>query len=546
MNVRKTVFAVAGAIVTVGALSMGATAVAQSADQQRVVVSYKAGGKGPVMAALSNSKGTIHHELDRLNAVAVTLPAAALNGINRNPHVEYVEADELRFPLAQTTPYGIPMVQADQVSDGSAGNQTVCIIDSGYELAHEDLSTNAVSGTDDSGTGNWYTDEHGHGTHVAGTVAALNNNTGVIGVAPNGYLQLHIIKVFGADGWAYSSTLASALGKCEDAGATVVSMSLGGSRANRTERRAFDNAFGRGVLSVAAAGNDGNTRHSYPASYDSVISVAALDSTKTIADFSQQTDQVELAAPGVAVLSSVPMGTGSDVSVIVGGGSIEAIGMDGSATGTGTGPLVDCGLGTSPCSGSVGAVCLIQRGDITFADKVLACQSGGGVAAIIYNNVAGSLSGTLGGVATSIPSVGISDTDGATLGAQLGETASVTVETGHYAFFDGTSMATPHVSGVAALVWSHNASCTNAEIRAALGSTAEDLGVAGRDNAYGHGLVQAKAAVDHLLLNGCDSGGDGGGGGGMCELAPSGASCTSDSECCSNNCKGRPGSKTCK
>ena len=542
MNVRIFLLAAVGTMVTIGALSMSATAFAQTADQQRVVVSYKAGGKGPVMAALSNSKGKVHHELDRLNAVAVTLPAAALNGIGRNPHVAYVEADELRYPLAQTTPYGIPMVQADQVSDGLASNQTVCIIDSGYELAHEDLSGNAVSGTNDSGTGNWNTDEHGHGTHVAGTVAAFNNNTGVIGVAPSGNLQLHIIKVFGADGWAYSSTLASALGKCEDAGATVVSMSLGGSRANRTERRAFDNAFGRGVLSVAAAGNDGNTRHSYPASYDSVISVAAIDSTKTVADFSQQTDQVELAAPGVAVLSSVPTGTGSNVSVVVAGTGYEAIGMEGSATGTGTGSLADCGLGTSTCSDSVGAVCLIQRGDIAFSDKVLACQSGGGVAAIIYNNVPGSLSGTLGGVVTNIPSVGISDTDGAALGTKLGQSASVTVEAGNYAFFDGTSMATPHVSGVAALVWSHHASCTNAEIRAALGSTAEDLGDAGRDNAYGHGLVQAKAAVDFLALNACG----GGGGGGACELAPSGASCTSDSECCSNNCKGKPGNKTCK
>ncbi len=543
MNVRTVLL---GAMVTIGALSMGATAFAQSADQQRVVVSYKAGGKGPVMAALRNSKGEIHHELDRLNAVAVTLPAAALNGIGRNPHVDYVEADELRYPLAQTTPYGIPMVQADQVSDGLAGNQKVCIIDSGYELAHEDLAGNLVDGTNDSGTGLWYTDEHGHGTHVAGTVAAYNNNVGVVGVAPNGNLQLHIIKVFSASGWAYSSTLASALGRCEDAGSTVVSMSLGGSRANRTERRAFDNAYGRGVLSVAAAGNDGNTRHSYPASYDSVISVAAIDSTKTVADFSQQTDQVELAAPGVAVLSSVPTGTGSNVSLVVAGTGYEAIGMEGSATGTGTGPLVDCGLGTSTCAGSVGAVCLIQRGDIAFSDKVLACQNGGGVAAVIYNNVPGSLSGTLGGVATTIPSVGISDTDGATLGGQLGQTASVTVETGNYAFFDGTSMATPHVSGVAALVWSHHESCTNAEIRAALGSTAEDLGVAGRDNAYGHGLVQAKDAVDFLALNACGGGGGGGGGGGSCDLLPSGASCTSDSECCSNNCKGKPGNKTCK
>lgn len=538
MNVRTSLFAVVGAI---AGLCASSTAIAQSADQQRVVVSYQAGSKGPVMAALSNSKGEVHYELDRLNAVAVTLPAAALNGIGRNPHVEYVEADELRYPLAQTTPYGIPMVQADQVSDALAGNQTVCIIDSGYEIEHEDLSGNMVTGTNDSGTGNWYTDENSHGTHVAGTVSAFSNTTGVIGVAPNGNLRLHIIKVFGADGWAYSSTLASALGKCEDAGATVVSMSLGGSRSNRTEKSAFAGAFGRGVLSVAAAGNDGNTRHSYPASYDSVISVAAIDSNKAIADFSQQTDQVELAAPGVAVLSSVPTGTGSNVSVVVGSASIEAIGMEGSATGTGTGPLVDCGLGTSTCSGSVGAVCLIQRGDIAFSDKVLACQSGGGVAAIVYNNVPGSLSGTLGGVATSIPSVGISDTDGAALGTQLGQNASVTVETGNYAFFDGTSMATPHVSGVAALVWSHHESCSNAEIRAALGSSAEDLGVAGRDNAYGFGLVQAQAADNYLLLNGC-----GNGGGGMCELAPAGASCTSNSECCSNSCKGRPGNKTCK
>ncbi len=546
MNVRTVLLGAVGAMVTIGALSMGASAYAQSADQQRVVVSYKAGGKGPVMAALNKSKGEIHHELDSLNAVAVTLPTAALNGIGRNPHVDYVEADELRYPLAQTTPYGIPMVEANQVVLGSESNQKVCIIDSGYELAHEDLSGNMVDGTNDSGTGLWYTDEHGHGTHVAGTVAALNNNTGVVGVVPNGQLQLHIIKVFGANGWAYSSTLASALGECETAGATVVSMSLGGSRANRTERRAFDSAYGRGVLSVAAAGNDGNTRHSYPASYDSVISVAAIDSTKTVADFSQQTDQVELAAPGVAVLSSVPTGTGSNVSLVVAGTGYEAIGMDGSATGTGEGPLVDCGLGTSECSGSVGAVCLIERGDIAFSDKVLACQNGGGVAAVIYNNVPGSLSGTLGGVATSIPSVGISQTDGAALGGQLGAATSVTVETGNYAFFDGTSMATPHVSGVAALVWSHNPGCTNAEIRAVLGSTAEDLGVAGRDNAYGHGLVQAKAAVDFLALNACGGGGGGGGGGGSCDLLPAGAGCTSNSECCSNSCKGKPGSKTCK
>ena len=92
---------------------------------------------------------------------------------------------------------------------------------------------------------------------------------------------------------------------------------------------------------------------------------------------------------------------------------------------------------------------------------------------------------------------------------QLGASATVSVEDSDWAFFDGTSMATPHVVGVAALVWSHYSECSNGDIRSALASTAEDLGTAGRDDAYGYGLVQAKAAYDYLATNGC-GGSDGG------------------------------------
>lgn len=538
MNIHSILAKVAAATMLLGTMANAA------AEDRRVYIAYQAGSKAQVANALSQSRAKVHHDLAGLNAFAASMPEQALQGLARNPHVAYIEDDPKRYPMAQTTPYGIGMVQADQLSDSLTGNQTVCVIDSGYELAHEDLSQNNVSGTNDSGTGNWFTDESSHGTHVAGTIAAFNNGVGVVGVAPNGVLKLHIIKVFGADGWAYSSSLTAALGACEDAGATIVSMSLGGSFSSRTEDRAFAAAFDRGVLSIAAAGNDGNTRKSYPASYDSVMSVAAIDSTKALADFSQRNDQVEIAAPGVSVLSTVPMGTGSNVSTSVAGFGYESIGMDGSATGSGSGPLVDCGLGTTACAGAAGAVCLIQRGDVSFADKVLACEAGGGVAAIIYNNVPGSLSGTLGGAATSIPSVGVSDSDGATMGNNLGAASTVTVDVGNYAFFDGTSMATPHVAGVAALVWSHNATCSNAQVRDALGITAEDLGAAGRDTSFGYGLVQAKSASDYLTANNC---GDGGGnGGGSCTLLPKGASCSNDSDCCSNSCKGKRGAKTCK
>jgi subtilisin family serine protease len=99
---------------------------------------------------------------------------------------------------------------------------------------------------------------------------------------------------------------------------------------------------------------------------------------------------------------------------------------------------------------------------------------------------------------TGIPSVGTAGTTGATLLTLLGQSATVTTGPGNYAFFDGTSMATPHTSAVAALVWSHDTTWTNQQIRDALAATAEDLGAGGRDNAYGHGLIQAKAALDHL------------------------------------------------
>ncbi|WP_160152243.1 S8 family serine peptidase [Microbulbifer sp. ALW1] len=507
---------------TFGALAL-AVAVQASAADERYIVKFKE-GKGPaVKAMMEKNGGRSALALEKHNAMAANLPQKALTAMRNNPNVEYVEEDVKRYPMAETTPFGIPMVQANLLSDAMAGNQTVCIIDSGYDLNHEDLAGNNVNGSNDSGTGFWYTDENSHGTHVAGTIAAIGGNgTGVVGVNPNSNLNLYIVKVFGADGWAYSSSLVAAAQDCADNGASVINMSLGGTMKSRAEDRAFADLYNnQNILSIAAAGNDGNTRHSYPASYDSVVSVAAVDSNKMVADFSQQTDQVELSGPGVDVLSSVPVGMGLSTTFSVAGNAIEASGMEGSPQGSASGALMDCGLGEAACADASGKVCLISRGNISFAEKVQACEAGGGVAAVVYNNEPGMLFGTLGETATGIPSAGISDTDGATLLGQIGSSASLAIQASDYAYFNGTSMATPHVAGVAALVWSHFPSCSASEIRSALTSTAEDLGTAGRDNAYGFGLVKAKDAVDYLTANGCgggsgssSSGGSSGGGSG--------------------------------
>ncbi len=468
---------------------------AQEPDTDRYIVKFVDAGRG--RQALAAAGAAVLLDLPQVNAAATRIPARALEALRSNPNIDYIELDVPRYPLSQTTPYGIGLVQANQVTAAQAGNRTVCVIDSGYNLAHVDLPS-GVQGTSDSGAGNWSVDGCGHGTHVAGTIAALNNTVGVIGVVPTG-INLHIVKVFGDScAWAYSSTLIQAAHACRDAGANVISMSLGGSASSTTEQNAFQSLYAGGILSVAAAGNGGSTLFSYPASYDSVISVAAVDSTKTVAGFSQRNSQVELAAPGVAVRSTVPMGTGTEESLAVGLQGFEVVGMEGSPDGTGTGPLVDCGLGTSSCPGGGGQVCLIERGNITFAEKVLNCQAGGGVGAVIYNNADPLFLGTLGATQTTIPSVATAGTSGQILRTLLGQNATVTFGPGDYAFFDGTSMATPHVSGVAALIWSHNPNWTNQQIRDALATTAQDLGAAGRDNSYGWGLIQAKSALDFL------------------------------------------------
>ncbi len=500
------------------ALAIGAVPAQAAGDTTRVIVAFKPGAAAAIRGAVSMARGSVQLEIFGMDAMAVEVPTQALNGLARNPNVEYIEEDVKRYPLALTSPstgtpyatgqlvpYGIQAVQADLVSDAAAGERKVCIIDSGYDRGHEDLANDAdVSGEFDSGTGWWYTDENGHGTHVAGTISALNNaGTGVVGVMAGGHIKLHIVKVFGANGWAYSSTLASAANKCGAAGSNIISMSLGGSRANKTEERAFNTLHSNGVLSIAAAGNAGTTARSYPASYANVLSVAAVDQFGKWATFSQYNTSVDIAGPGVGVLSTVPRGTGSRSLLSVGATSYAPGDMEGSPKASASGALFDFGIGNAVNAAASGKVCLIARGTVDFATKVANCQNSGGVAAVVYNNVAGGFGGTLGTTVTTIPSVTASDNEGTALREQLGQSASVAVAAWHYAYFDGTSMATPHVAAVAAMVWSLNTVCTNVNLRASLLKSAKDLETAGYDNKTGAGLVQAKTAHDRIQTLGC-------------------------------------------
>jgi subtilisin family serine protease len=255
---------------------------------------------------------------------------------------------------------------------------TVAVIDSGIQASHPDLIGQTVPGYDfvfDDATPD---DQNGHGTHVAGTIAAKGNNgIGVVGVAFNA--KVMPLKVCDAVGDCFTYEIAEAIIYAADRGAKVINMSLGGPGLSTTVQGAVAYALSRNVTVIAAAGNTGTSVLQYPASYPGVISVGAADpTTGNIASFSTFNSSVTIAAPGVGILSTYP---------------------------------------------------------------------------------------AAGGAST-------------------------------YAFLDGTSMATPHVAGIAALLIAKGSATTPAQIREALICSALDRGAVGRDNFFGHGLVQADYALN--------------------------------------------------
>jgi subtilisin family serine protease len=509
-------------------------------DTVRVWVTYQSGRKAEVFQALSRENAKMHYDFPQLEAYVVSLPAAALNGILRNPFVVGVEGDPERTPVEpmkvnlealyeddilfenEVIPWGVEAVQAreiwdtddDGVADGAVDGTgiRVCIIDTGYYGGHEDLKdvddddeVTGMSQVDDD----WTRDGGAHGSHVAGTVSALNNGLGVVGVTP-GTVDLHNVKIFDDSGaWvskARASDLTAAIYSCQEAGANVISMSLSGTGSNTKEQAAFDELYAAGILHIAAASNDHVEGeeidpYHYPASYESVVSVAAVDSNLEIASFSQRNDAVEIAAPGVDVLSTIPYRETNSVTVdetVYLANHIEF-----SAYGETSGALVD-GDYCFESGDWAGKIVLCQRGTTSFLEKVTAAYEGGGIGVIVYNNEPGDFFGTLGEEPKfEIVAVSISQEAGQYLVAnKLNFTATISSvfewPVSNYEAWAGTSMATPHVSGVAALIWSANPAWTNIQIREALTSTAIDLGDPGRDVVFGFGFIQAAEALEAL------------------------------------------------
>ncbi len=266
--------------------------------------------------------GKILYKYSIIDAIAVEMPAKKIHKLAQSQSVTFVDSDALVESLAQTTPWGVSRIDAPSTWSQSTGSGVqTAILDTGIDPKHNDLKSNIAFGVAfDKGNIKFnekdWKDKNGHGTHVAGTVAAVDNSFGVVGVAPSS--SLYAVRVLNSQGSGYLSDVIAGIewsvkgpdgviGNSDDA--DIISMSLGTTANISAFHDAVDAAYNNGVVIVAAAGNSGDGNPStpelhYPAAYDSVIAVGATDINDNAPSWTNSGDHVEIVAPGVSVLST--------------------------------------------------------------------------------------------------------------------------------------------------------------------------------------------------------------------------------------------------
>lgn len=270
--------------------------------------------------------------------------------------------------------WNLPLIETEAGWNVTKGSQDVivAVVDTGVDLNHSDLKNQLISGHNVVNPNAQPLDDVGHGTHVAGVIGALvNNNLGVAGMS--WYNRIMPVKVLDQSGAGSTYAVAQGIIWATDHGAKVINMSLGNYADAQFLHDAIKYAYDRDVVLIAASGNDNTERPGYPAAYPEVFAVAAADSNKAKASFSNYGDYIDVAAPGVSIASTYP------------------------------------------------------------------------------NN--------------------------------------------QYAALSGTSMASPHVTALAALIRSANPSLKNTEVMQLMRDTAMDIGPSGKDKYFGYGLIDVVAAL---------------------------------------------------
>lgn len=295
-----------------------------------LLVTYKAGASNSSLNSVeSTSSVEIKDDLPDINTQLLEFPAvkgeAARNireqilaetkaELERDSSVQSVDYNYLRqFSFIPNDPrfksqYGLKVSNFPDAWNTVRGKGIkVGVVDSGIARSHPDLRRKIAAQKDVAGNDNRAEDDVGHGTHVAGIIGVrTNNGRGVAAGCPR--CQLLVAKVDGAFGGITDANVAQGINWSTNRGAKVINLSLGAPQGSRVLKNAIDRATHRGVVVVAAAGNDDSSVRQYPAAYRNVIAAAATNKRDKRAGFSSFGKWVDVAAPGVDILSTFPGG----------------------------------------------------------------------------------------------------------------------------------------------------------------------------------------------------------------------------------------------
>ncbi len=278
---------------------------AKDLDSNRKIVVFKEGLSNSEKEAVIDVVGARKiKNLDLVKAAVINVPSkTVLEKLSSNPAVLRIDDDVIVEAAGQVLPWGVNQVDAELVWPlGNTANPIkVSIIDTGTSKNHPDLKNNVKGGVNTISPSKSFSDDNGHGNHVSGIVAAVNNSIGVVGVAHQA--DLYGVKVLNRYGSGFLSDVIEGIEWSINNGMQVINMSLTTSSDVQSFHDAVTAAKNAGVVVVAAAGNASGPV-TFPAVYSEAIAVSATDSSNNIASFSNRGPEIDLAAPGVDILST--------------------------------------------------------------------------------------------------------------------------------------------------------------------------------------------------------------------------------------------------
>lgn len=292
------------------------SAVAQEPENDRWIVQFEGTQvEAEREALIGYAGGQSIKRLPLINGRAVKGPEYMAAVLRSSILVKRVERDVLRhatakLPADQVLPWGVDRIDAEKAWAGATGitgsGVKVAVLDTGISFSHPDLKGNVKGGYNTISPSMAPEDQNGHGSHVAGIIAAVDNTIGVVGVAP--MASLYAVQVLNAAGWGYCSDIVEGLDWSITNHMQVANMSYGSSEPCSGEIDALNKAYAAGITLVAAAGNNYGGAVDWPAKHPNVIAVTAITQNNQFASFSSQGPEVGFAAPGDSIYSTYKKG----------------------------------------------------------------------------------------------------------------------------------------------------------------------------------------------------------------------------------------------